>query len=239
MRVPVLCYHRIEPPPASAPHDANFVSPALFGEHLSMLSSFGCTGITVRDLAAWQRGECALPKRAIAITFDDAYESVVNAGVPQLTAYGWSASVFVVTSCIGGTNRWDTRAPQSSLLDAQALRNLIVAGFEIGSHSRSHRRIRGLSDDEAHAELIGSRTDLETAIHGPVESFAFPFGTHDRVALDRVRKAGYRAACTLKRWSNGRGGNPLRLGRMSVGGPLSARRLAAKLLKMQLMPAFA
>ena len=238
MRVPALCYHRIEAPPANAPRDGNFVAPSMFSEHLSMLASFGFTGITVRDLAAWQRGERALPKRAIAITFDDAYDSVVNEAVPRLAQYGWPATVYVVTSCIGGTNRWDDQAPSATLLDASALRALDTAGFEIGSHSRLHRRIRGLDERSAISELVGSRNELEDAVASPVESFAFPYGTHDQLALDRVHRAGYRAACTLKRWSNPRRGNPMRLGRMSVGGTLPAWQLAAKLLKMQLTPAF-
>ncbi len=238
MRVPALCYHRIEKPPANAPSDGNFVSPSLFGEHLSMLTSLGFTGVTVRDVAAWQRGERGLPKRAIAITFDDAYESVVHEAVPRLAQFGWPATVYVVTSCIGGTNSWDDQAPPTTLLDASALRALGAAGFEIGSHSRLHRRIRGLDERSATSELAGSRQDLENAVASSVESFAFPYGTHDQLALDRVQRAGYRAACTLKRWSNTRRSNPMRMGRMSVGGALPAWQLAAKLLKMQLTPAF-
>ncbi len=238
MRVPVLCYHRIETPPASAPLDSNFVSPALFGEHMSMLSALGFTGVTVRDIAAWQHGQRTLPPRPIAITFDDAYESVVREAIPRLSEYKWPSTVYVVTSCIGGTNAWDLAAPPATLLDASALRTLSAQGHEIGSHSRLHRRIRGLSTEDASSELAGSRIELEAYLQAEVTTFAFPYGSHDQRALDAVRAAGYLAACTLKRWANGRHGNALRLGRMSVGGRLPSWQLAAKLLKMFVAPSF-
>ncbi len=238
MRVPVLCYHRIETPPASAPSDSNFVSPSLFGEHLGVLSALGFTGVTVRDIAAWQHGQRELPQRPIAITFDDAYQSVVDEAVPRLQMYGWPATVYVVTSCIGGTNTWDLAAPRATLLDARALRVLSSRGYELGSHSRLHRRIRGLSEEDAASELAGSRLELEAFVEAEVTSFAFPYGSHDRRALDAVAAAGYASACTLKRWANRRHGNALRLGRMSVGGPLPAWQLAAKLIKLFAMPSF-
>ena len=237
-RIPMLCYHRIETPPASHPGDQNFVTPERFGTHLSMLAALGYRGVTVREIVHWQRGEGVLPARPIAITFDDAYDSVVRHALPTLTARGWRCTVFAVTTCVGKSNVWDPSAPRATLLDAAALRALHDAGHEVGSHSRRHRRITTLSAAEAADELAGSRRELEAMMGAPVTSFAFPYGTHDRMTLDRVRDAGYSAACTLKRWGNGRRTNPLRFGRMGVGGPLRDWQLAAKLLKMLVTPAF-
>ncbi len=238
MRVPVLCYHRVEVPPVGAETDSNFVTPFRFAEHLQMLAGHGFVGVTVGDLTRWQRHEIELPSRAVAITFDDAYVSVTEHALPLLAARGWPCTVYVVSSEIGGWNAWDTGAPRAQLMDASTLRELVGAGHDIGSHSRRHRRIRGLDAAAARDELAGSREDIEAQLGAPVESFAFPYGSHDASALARVRAAGYRSACTLKRWANGRGTNPLRLGRMSVGGPLPAWQLRLKLLKMMLTPAF-
>jgi peptidoglycan/xylan/chitin deacetylase (PgdA/CDA1 family) len=237
VRVPILCYHRIEVPPAHASADTNFVTPTAFRAHLRLLASLGCTGVTVSAIARWQRGEAPLPRRAVAITFDDAYGSVAEHALPALAEYGWQATVYVVSSEIGGTNRWDADAPAATLLDAAALRSLISGGHEVGSHSHAHVRIRGLSADTATRELTRSRQELEQALATPVTSFAFPYGSHDSTALGRVHEAGYQSACTLKRWANPRHGNSLRLGRMSVGGPLPAWRLGLKLAKLYATPA--
>jgi peptidoglycan/xylan/chitin deacetylase (PgdA/CDA1 family) len=237
VRVPVLCYHRVEVPPRGAERDTNFVTPSQFASHLQALASFGCHAVTISDMTRWQRGTHALPPRAVAITFDDAYDSVRNHAVPLLDSHGWPATIFVVSSQLGGTNAWDSGAPPAQLLDAGALGELSRVGHEIGSHSRNHQRIRGLDEATAHDELAGSRAALEQKIGAPILSFAFPYGTHDALALQRVRAAGYTSACTLKRWANGKGSNPYRVGRMSVGGPLSARMLCVKLLKLLVTPA--
>jgi peptidoglycan/xylan/chitin deacetylase (PgdA/CDA1 family) len=236
VRVPVLCYHRVEVPPDGAVYDGNFVEPTLFASHMHMLASLGCAGVTVGALARWQRGEQSLPPRAVAITFDDAYQSVHDFALPILASHGWYGSVYVVSSQLGGTNAWDTGAPRAALMDTPTLRAMAAAGHEIGSHSRRHRRIRGLDDATARDELRGSREELEAALGAPVESFAFPYGSHDAQALANVRAAGYRSSVTLKRWANGRRTNPLRLGRVGVGGPLPAWQLRLKLFKAMLTP---
>ena len=206
---------------------------------MAVLARLGCTGVTVRDVLRWQRGETMLPARAVAITFDGAYASVVTHALPVLAAHHWPCTIFAVSSQLGGTNAWDPEAPRTTLLDAAALRDARAAGHDVGSHSRHHRRIRGLDARTAADELAGSRAELEAALGAPCEHLAFPYGSHDRVTLARVREAGYRGACTLKRWGNGRNTNPLRLGRMSVGGPLSTWAFVAKLAKMLLTPSIA
>lgn len=236
MRVPLLCYHRVEVPPPGHADDQNFVTPERFAAHIALLAGLGFTGVRVRDLTAWQRGERALPPRAIGITFDDAYGSVADHAIPVLSRHGWPCTVFAVSACIGGTNRWDPDAPRASLLDAAALCDLAVAGHEIGSHSRNHARVARVDDGIATTELTGSRDDLQSLLGAPVESFSYPWGTHDPVSAGLVAAAGYRGAVTLKRWANGRGANPLRLGRMGVGGRAPEWQFGGKLLKMLLMP---
>ena len=237
MRIPVLCYHRIETPPASAPRDSNFTEPSRFSEHLAMLATCGMTGVSIGAIALWQRGLCTLPPRPVAITFDDAYASVPESGLPQLVARGWSATIFAVSGQLGGTNAWDAGAPVATLLTAAALRDATAAGFEIGSHSQRHRNLKAQPAAVLDDELAGSRNVLEQQLGSAVRSFAFPYGSHDRHALQHVGHAGYDAACTLKRWANSRRSNPLRMGRLSAGGPISSSMLFLKLSKLMLTPA--
>ena len=238
MRVPILCYHRIEKPPSGAEQNTNFVTPRGFAEQLALLRRAGYHGVTVRDIVAWQHGARTLPSRCIAITFDDAYESVTEHAIPTLDALSWPCTIFAVSSEIGGWNRWDTDAPPARLMTGSTLQTLVSRGHEIGSHSRTHQRIRDLDADTATSELAGSRSELEQLLGASVTSFAFPYGTHDADTLTRARHAGYLGACTLKRWANTQRGNSMRLGRMSVGGPLPTWQFSLKLRKLQLMPAW-
>jgi peptidoglycan/xylan/chitin deacetylase (PgdA/CDA1 family) len=125
------------------------------------------------------------------------------------------------------------------LLDAAALRALLAAGHDVGAHSRHHRRLRGLDSTSLHEELVEARQDLEQALGAPCDSVAYPYGSHDRPTMQQVADAGYRGACTLKRWANTPRTNPFRLGRMSVGGRLGPWALVAKLAKLYVTPSFA
>lgn len=237
LRVPMLCYHRIESPPASHAKDGSFVAPELFERHVLALARLGFQGVTVSDVARWQRGNGGLPARPVVFTFDDGYDSVLANAVPILRRVGWSGTAFIVSRQVGGTNAWDPGAPPARMLDEAGLRALVAEGFEVGSHTRHHRRVTTLGEAEVEPELAGSRRDLEDVVGCRVGSFAFPYGTHNMEALCRVSATGYEAAVTLKRWANGRATNPLRLGRASIGGRLAPAMLIAKVAKMYLTPA--
>jgi peptidoglycan/xylan/chitin deacetylase (PgdA/CDA1 family) len=236
MWIPALCYHRIEVPPSAARHDTNFVTPDAFAGQLDWMARLGYTGVTIGQVLAWQRGEAALPACPVAITFDDAYDSVVSQALPRLAVHGWPCTVYAVSAYLGDRNRWDPSAPPARLLDAAALRAMLQVGHDVGAHTRHHRRVRGLDGDIAREELAGCREDLEQALGAPCESLAFPYGSHDRLTVQRVRDAGYAGAVTLKRRTIRKRGDPFRLGRMSVGGPLSGALFALKLAKLQLTP---
>lgn len=223
-------------PPRGREHDTNFVTPALFGAHLEALARLGCTGVTVRDLLAWQRGERALPPRAVVITFDDGYQSVASEALPRLEALGWGATLFLVAGCLGATNAWDTAAPVARLLEPAAVRALASDRVEIGAHTMTHRRVPDLTADDLRVELVEAKQRLESVVGAPLTSFAFPYGTHRAPSLRAVREAGYAGAVTLKRWGNGRGTDPYRLGRLSVGGDVPPWLLVAKLVKLLCTP---
>ena len=210
--------------------------PAEFAAHLAALARLRFHGVTVHDVLAWKAGRNTLPPRPIAITFDDAYESVVTTALPLMAAYRWPATVYAISGHLGEYNTWDRGAPPARQLDAAALRALVADGHDVGSHTRHHQRVRGLNGAQLEEELSQSKDDLEQQLGAACTSVAFPFGTHDRTVLAATQAAGYHGACTLKRWANSRRTNAFRLGRMSVGGPLPPWLLLAKLGKLMLTP---
>lgn len=235
-RVPILCYHRIEVPPRGYERDRNFVTPAAFASHLAALARVGCTGVTLRDVLAWQRGEGTLPPRAVVVTFDDGYESVATEALPRLAAMGWGSTLFLVAGQLGATNAWDPAAPVARLLDPATVQALASDRVEMGAHTMTHRRVTELDAAELRVELLEARERLEGVVGRPVESFAFPYGTHRARTLRAVRDAGYAGAVTLKRWGNGRRTDPFRLGRLSVGGNVPPWLLVAKVAKLLCTP---
>lgn len=71
-----------------------------------------------------------------------------------------------------------------------------AAGFEIGSHTKSHARLSDISHDMKRLsdELTASKQIIEAKTGGACISFAWPYGTNadvDEKALEEIRAAGY------------------------------------------------
>jgi len=116
------------------------------------------------------------PQALVTFTFDDAGTTVYDAAYPILTARGIPATFFFITSFL--TDEWRAN-----------LRTLEGHGWEIGSHSRTHRNLIGLSPDEVSAELDQSKSDLEAA-GLTVTGFAYPYGAgrDDPAILRQVKR---------------------------------------------------
>jgi peptidoglycan/xylan/chitin deacetylase (PgdA/CDA1 family) len=195
----LLCYHAVsERWPASLS-----VRPADFEAHISSLANRGYEGVTLREAITQPQ-----PGRTVAITFDDAFRSVYKIARPILTAAGFKGSVFAPTSFIGGeqpmswpgVEQWAVSEHRAELVPMSwtELAELAEAGWEIGSHTRTHARLPQLTRDELDDELQGSRTDIEEQLGRPCRSLAYPFGAHDARVVEAARRAGYEtAAATL------------------------------------------
>jgi peptidoglycan/xylan/chitin deacetylase (PgdA/CDA1 family) len=80
-------------------------------------------------------------------------------------------------------------------LDWDQVREMAAAGFEVGSHTCSHRILTRLSLGEAERELIGSKTEIESRLGQTVTHFAFPNEDANGALLALAKRAGYRTAC--------------------------------------------
>jgi peptidoglycan/xylan/chitin deacetylase (PgdA/CDA1 family) len=138
------------------------------------------------------------------VTFDDAYRSVGELALPLLRELGVPATVFAPTRFVGdatprgwkGTDMWaDTDwAHEIIVMDWTELRELVEAGWEVGSHTKTHRRLPELGDRELADELAGSRDEIERGVGTSCRSVAYPYGALDRRVARAARAAGYAAA---------------------------------------------
>jgi peptidoglycan/xylan/chitin deacetylase (PgdA/CDA1 family) len=194
----ILCYHAVSDRfPASLS-----VSPSALREQLITLVRHGYRGATFSDaLGRPSEG------KTLVVTFDDAYRSVVRLGFPILDELGLPATVFAPTAFIGserpmswdGIDRWHETAHEGELIPCswQELETLVDAGWEIGSHTRTHPRLPELTDVVLASELQGSRRDCEDRLGVPCRSIAYPYGAVDERVADAVAEAGYSFAAEL------------------------------------------
>jgi peptidoglycan/xylan/chitin deacetylase (PgdA/CDA1 family) len=142
--------------------------------------------------------------KVVAVTFDDAFDSVFDRAFPVLARLGVPGTVFVVTDFAGtarplafGALAEYIGTPDEDELRAatwEQLAELRDAGWEIGSHTRTHRALPDLSDEELDRELQGSAADLEGRLGRPCTTLAYPFGATDERVRAAVRRASYAAA---------------------------------------------
>lgn len=132
---------------------------------------------------------------AVAVTFDDAFESVRRNALPVLESLRIPATVFAVSGNLGRTPAWRMEAscPDANepIMTADALRTLPTDLIAIGSHTASHPSMSQLPADEARREAAESKSALASILDRPVDDFSFPYGEYDDVALAAVDEAGY------------------------------------------------
>lgn len=214
-RLPILIYHHVGPRRPGT-HPSLTVTPERFRRDLTWLRRRRWNAATERDVRRWLHHEQPLPARSVLITFDDAYADLAEHAFPALRDAGMAATVFVVTGMIGQTNSWDSDVGgEHRLLDDERIRTWAHQGIEFAAHSRSHRDLTALADEELEAEIVGSGKDLHALVQREVTAFAYPYGSHDarvRAAAGRAFPIAYGATEGINRV----GADPLALRRTMV-----------------------
>jgi peptidoglycan/xylan/chitin deacetylase (PgdA/CDA1 family) len=206
-RALIVTYHAIceGPPPLCQ-------APEALDEQLELLAAAGFRATPLARLVDALVDGQPLPRRAFALTFDDAYRDFADSALPILERRGVPATLFATAS------QQRERLPgglEAELLPLERLAELTERGVEIGAHSVGHTDLTRLGDADLERELAQCRDVLEAHAGGPVPHFAYPFGLYDarvHAAVGRV----FRAACTTELARVGAGVDPLAIPRVDA-----------------------
>jgi peptidoglycan/xylan/chitin deacetylase (PgdA/CDA1 family) len=233
----VLCYHGIS---ATWPAGES-VRPDDFESQLESFLEAGYRPATLDQALGTSR-----EGKTMVVTFDDAHRSVGELAAPAMERLGVPGTVFVPTGYAGGDEPmgwdgydvWLGTEHEHELLcmgwdELRGLRD--SAGWEIGSHTRSHPRLSRIGDAEVEAELRDSKRECEEALGAPCHSLAYPYSDYDARTVRAAAAAGYRQAVTVPRGP----APPLPLEWPRVGAfkGESARRLRLRAWSRRLGPA--
>ncbi len=180
---PILLYHHVA---ETSPPSRYYVSPAVFEDQIHSLIAWGYTPISLSRLVQALSKGARLPKRPVVVTFDDGNLDVYQNAFPILRQYGITATFFVIVDQIG----------VKDYIQLDQLQDLLAAGWEIGSHTKTHADLNqvGVNLD---SEINQSRRELEDLLDTQVLSFSFPYGLTNPYATKMVREAGYQSAVGL------------------------------------------
>lgn len=171
----VFMYHHVdrETPAATS------VAPAQFAAQLEHLEREGFAVLPLLAVLDALRHGRGLPPKAVALTFDDGYSSVLSQALPELERRGWPFTVFVSTQpadhAYGGYLTWEQ------------LRELRAAGATFGNHTRTHAHlVRRLNDESSQqwrarvtTEIRGAQerliAELDSAV---IPVLAYPYGEY-------------------------------------------------------------
>lgn len=197
--LPILMYHRFKEP--VGPGWTRFamrytVSPEEFEKQLRFLRDTGRVTIDTSDLAAFLRGERALPERAVMLTFDDGWREQHDVVLPLLQRYSMVGVFFVHTGAIASDERVDD--PARVYMTWGEVCDLQRAGMDVQSHTVTHPSLPRLEPADLDRELVDSRRMLESRLGRPVEALAYPNGDFSPRVIEAARRAGYGLAFTTE-----------------------------------------
>ncbi|MGH7155590.1 MAG: polysaccharide deacetylase family protein, partial [Acetobacteraceae bacterium] len=156
----------------------------------------------------------------VAITFDDALESVFRNAVPELAKRNMPTTIFVPYGVLGRTPDWemdqDFPYRNEMVVATEQLHEVDPKNVTIGAHGMTHRSLVTMDRDAARFEITESKTQLSRILGREVDTFAFPYGDHDDVVAGFCDAAGYRFAFTSVPTSLDPAGRSLLRGRVSA-----------------------
>lgn len=209
--IAVLTYHSVSerPGPTSMP-------PAAFRMQMEELAEAGAAVVSLRDIDDWLAGTADLPKLAVAITFDDAFQDFADEALPVLRSLQFPSAVFTPASCVGGVEDWrGADAPPRPLMGWAALEAALGAEVTVGSHSLSHPDLTSLDPAQLDEEIAESRMSLERRLGVEVRYFAPPYGrTNDKVRAAIARH--YRLSFGVRLGRAGRDASPFDIPRIEM-----------------------
>jgi peptidoglycan/xylan/chitin deacetylase (PgdA/CDA1 family) len=217
MKLPILMYHKVDELPSGVRTPGNFVSPAAFAAQMDALLAWGYHTISFDQWLDYRLGHVrTLPPKPIIITFDDGYTCFAEHAWPVLEQRAMQATVFLVSSQIGGTNAWEHDELTFPLLDARRILELQSEGVHFGSHSVEHRPLARMPADQAMQELTQSRWALSELLGRDVDVVAYPFSNQSSDVRRLARQAGYRCAVRGKGRMNWERTDPFGLRRIKI-----------------------
>lgn len=184
LKIPILVYHHIRatsPYPKSTWSYKMSVSPQVFDAHMQWLHDHQYTSITLDTLVDRLQNKVALPEKPVVITFDDNNLAQYELAVPVLEKHQLIGTFYIVS------NRLDHK----TFLSRDQIRDMVVRGMDIQSHSVTHSTLSNLPLKKLQWELAESKRALEELTGKPVRHIAYPSVGHNAQVRAQAKLAGY------------------------------------------------
>ena len=182
----ILMYHHF----GNADHPSTNIRLQQFDAQLEHLAQAGYQVWPLERVVDHIVNHKPFPGRVVAITIDDAYQSVYTEAYPRLKARGWPFTVFVATDGVD--------ADYQAYMGWDQMREMQQHGATFANHSASHDYlVRRLADETEPQWQTRMRDDIARAQRRLKEElgvapnlFAYPYGEYDTALAAIVAEFG-------------------------------------------------
>ncbi|MBJ7538940.1 polysaccharide deacetylase family protein [Marinomonas transparens] len=187
--LPVLQYHHVN---SSTPSSTS-VTPEQFTEHMDYLKEANFKVVDLASALADLKANKALPDKAVAITFDDAWRSIYQAGFPILKERNFPFTVFINTEPVERHMR--------KHLTWEQMKEMQLSGGVFANHTVRHpymlRKIKGETDEAWLSRMSNELDEVEALLLKNLDSspkmLAYPFGESNDTIRELVKEKGMMA----------------------------------------------
>lgn len=184
VRIPILMYHSISD---EDPNNNLLVPPAMFEEQMAWLEENDFTAMSMDEvLEAMETGK--VPKRPIAITFDDGYSDNYTSAFPSLKDHGLKATFFVITDGVD----------DGYYMSSDMLKEMQGAGMSIENHTANHLELDKLSREDAYDSIKRGQDFLRNVIGSDGNYLCYPVGKYSDETIEIAKELGIKAATTTQ-----------------------------------------
>ncbi|MBB6716677.1 polysaccharide deacetylase family protein [Clostridium gasigenes] len=183
--IPILMYHSI----SDSDSKNNLLIPvAQFTAEMSWLKKEGFTPMLMGEvISALKSGK--VPKRPVAITFDDGYADNYTAGYKALIDNNMKATFFIIT---------DTTDVDSSYMSSVMLKEMASKGMGIENHTSKHMELNKLSRADKVNIIKAGKDSLKEKCGVDSKYLCYPVGRYDDETIAVAKELGLQGAVTTQ-----------------------------------------
>lgn len=217
-KVPILVYHHVYSDdsaalaPPSGEKATGVIGEGELRRQLAFILDNGWRVVSTTQVVDWLESGAPLPRRAVALHFDNGWLDCVTTAMPLLHELGIAATAYVITD--GTTASSEGRkakvvtstegATEHPFITWDHARALLEAGWEIGAHTATHPRLGDLQAKEGDGavlrEVERSNEAYARRLGFVPAHFAYPSGSRSERTDELVSR--YYRSLRLWRFSN-------------------------------------
>jgi len=185
VNIPILMYHSIS---NINPINKLLMPVDKFEEQIKWLKENGFTPMLMKDVVgAFKTGK--VPKRPVALTFDDGYFDNYTDAYRILEKYDMKGTFFVITNYVNQDGMY---------MNLNMLKEMKAHGMDIQSHTADHKRLNWRGREAQTKAINDAKIYLKEKLGIDNKYLCYPVGRYTKTTLEVTKSAGMEAAVTTK-----------------------------------------